>query len=108
MDIGERIKRRRESLGMTQSELAKRVGYASRSTVNKIEKDGRGISQDKIIAIAKVLKTTPSYLMGWEDEEVANLTARQEETIAKFFSLTEANQLLIDKFIDSLLEQQKG
>lgn len=108
MDIGERIRKRRELLGMTQDELARAAGYKSRSSINKIEVDGRGLPQKKIEEIAKALKTTPSYLMGWEDEEVASLTARQEETIAKFFSLTEANQLLIDKFIDSLLEQQKG
>lgn len=34
MDIGERIRERRESLGMTQSELARAVGYTSRSTIN--------------------------------------------------------------------------
>lgn len=57
MDIGERIKKRREELGLSQSELARKVGYTSRSTINKIEKDGRGISQDKIAAIAKALHT---------------------------------------------------
>ena len=108
MDIGMRIKERREALGMSQSELARKVGYTSRTTINKIERDGRGISQDKIIAIAKALKTTPSYLMGWEDEEVATLTAMQEEAMVKFFDLTEENQILISGFMDTLLEKQKG
>lgn len=108
MDIGERIKRRREELGLSQSELARKVGYTSRSTINKIEKDGRGISQDKIVAIAKALRTTPSYLMGWEDEEVANLTAMQEETMAKFLMLSQEHQLVVSNIIDTLTEQEKG
>lgn len=108
MDIGERIRERRESLGMTQSELARAVGYTSRSTINKIERDGRGISQDKIVAIAKALKVTPSYLMGWEDEQVAMLTAMQEETIEKFLLLSYEHQLVVRSIIDTLTKQEKG
>ena len=108
MDIGKRIKDRRESLGMSQSDLARAVGYTSRSTINKIEKDGRGISQDKIVALAKALKTTPSYLMGWEDEEVASLTAMQEETMERFLMLSYDHQLVVISVIDTLTEQEKG
>lgn len=68
MNIGQRIKEKRELLNMSQEELATKVGYKSRSSINKIEKDGRGLPQDKITLIAKALNTTPSYLMGWEDD----------------------------------------
>jgi len=108
MDIGERIKRRREELDMSQAELARKVGYSSRSTITRIERDGNGISQDKIIAIAQALKTTPSYLMGWEDEEVATLTAMQEETMAKFLMLSYEHQLVVKSIVDTLTEQEKG
>lgn len=108
MDIGERIRERRESLGMTQSELARAVGYTSRSTINKIERDGRGISQDKIVAIAKALKVTPSYLMGWEDEKAAILTAMQEETMERLLMLSYEHQLVVRSIIDTLTEQEKG
>lgn len=67
MDIGERIKQRREYLEMSQEELALKVGYKSRSSINKIEKDGRGLPQKKIKAIADALSTTPVFLMGWDD-----------------------------------------
>lgn len=71
MEIGERIKKRREELGMTQDELARAAGYKSRSSINKIEIDGRGIPQPKVVALAKALKVTPAYIMGWEEEEEA-------------------------------------
>lgn len=69
MTIGERIKERREALGMTQQELADRLGYKSRSTINKIEMNGRNLKQSKIKAFADVLQTTPGYIMGWDNKE---------------------------------------
>lgn len=108
MDIGERIKKRREELNMSQAELARQVGYSTRSTITRIERDGNGISQDKIVAIAKALKTTPSYLMGWEDEEVAALTAFQEEAMGKFLLLSYEHQVVVSNIIDTLSEQEKG
>ena len=53
---------------MSQDELARRLGYKSRSSINKIEKDASGLPQTKIAAIATALKTTPSYIMGWEEQ----------------------------------------
>ena len=69
MEIGERIRKKRLELGLSQEELAKKVGYKSRSSINKIEGDGRGLPQTKIVAFANALETTPSYLMGWTDDE---------------------------------------
>lgn len=67
--IGQRIKIRREELNMSQEELAVKLGYKSRSSINKIERDGRELRQNKIVAIAAALNTTPAYIMGWEEEE---------------------------------------
>lgn len=86
MNIGQRIKQRREELGISQEELAKKAGYKSRSSINKIEVDGRGLPQSKIVLIAKALETTPAYLMGWENnnEQPENhLTPKDERDIEK-------------------------
>lgn len=66
--IGQRIREKRESLNMSQEELALKLGYKSRSSINKIEIDGRSVPQNKIKDIAEALQTTPGYIMGWEDE----------------------------------------
>jgi len=60
----ENIKNRRIALGMTQSELAEKMGYTNRSSIAKIENGAVDLSQSKIIQFAKVLETTPSELMG--------------------------------------------
>lgn len=67
MDIGQRIRLRREELGMTQEELAKKLGYAGRSSVNKVE-TSREVSMKKIELYANALETTVPYLMGWEEQ----------------------------------------
>lgn len=68
--VGINIKNRREELGITQEELAKRMGYKSKSTINKIEMGINDITQSKILAFAEVLDTTPAHLMGWDNNVV--------------------------------------
>jgi transcriptional regulator with XRE-family HTH domain len=57
------IRQRRESLGMTQDELAKKVGYKSRSSVNKIELGLTDIPLSKFMAFAIALNIAPSKLI---------------------------------------------
>lgn len=70
MEKGERIRSRREALGMTQTELADALS----TTKQNIYKYENGIISNipsgKIEAMAEILKTTPAYLMGWEEETV--------------------------------------
>ncbi len=73
--IGDRIKARRLELNMSQDELARLVGYKSRSSINKIESDGRLLPQRKIMEIANALNTTPAYIMGWEESNEAETTS---------------------------------
>lgn len=68
MTVGERIRNRREQLQMSQDELAKKIGYKSRSSINKFE-TSRTLPLDKVELVAKALECPPSYLMGWMDEE---------------------------------------
>lgn len=70
MTTGERIKKRREELGLTQTELAERMGYKSRAAICSVEKDKEDLTTTRIRKFAEVLNTTPAYLMGWEDTVV--------------------------------------
>lgn len=67
--IGERIMERRQQLGITQEELAFRMGYKTKSAINKIELGINDVSQSKVIKFAEALHTTVAYLMGWDDEK---------------------------------------
>ena len=66
--IGERIKKRRLELGMSQDELARIMGYKSRSSINKIETQGQELPIKRVHQLAEALHTTPEYIMGWEEK----------------------------------------
>lgn len=66
MSLADRVRIRREELKLSQEELAQRLGYKSRSSVNKVE-CGREISQKVIVRYAEALGVTPAYLMGWDE-----------------------------------------
>lgn len=61
------IRHLRESLGMSQEELAQKTGYKSRTSIAKIEAGKVDLSQSKILQFADALGTTTAYLMGWEE-----------------------------------------
>lgn len=69
-DIGVKIKRERERIGLSQAELARRVGYSSRSTINKIEKGERDIPRDKVEKFAQILGVNPNYLAGFTEDDI--------------------------------------
>jgi repressor LexA len=71
LTLYENIKTRREALGLTKSALAELIGY-DRSMITKVEQGKVDLTQSKILAFAEALKTTPSQLMGWDDEPVAS------------------------------------
>lgn len=69
-NIGKRIKKERERLGLSQAELGRLVGYSSRSTINKIEKGERDIPRDKVAKFAQVLDVNPAYLAGFTAADI--------------------------------------
>lgn len=62
--FGKRIRNRREQLGLTQDELASRMGYTSKTTISKIESGTNEVPHSKIQEFADALNTSVQYLMG--------------------------------------------
>lgn len=106
METGEKIKQRREELGMSQDELARKSGYKWRSSINKIEVGRQRLPYNKLVDIARALRVTPSYLIGYEDKEESILTALQEEIMLKVYELTPENQETVLGIIDTILQSQ--
>jgi len=61
--IYDRIKQLRILKGMSQDELAARVGYQGRSAISKVESGARDISQSMIKKYADALGVSPEYLL---------------------------------------------
>lgn len=69
MEMNRRIKERRLALNLTQEELAQRLGL-QKSAIAKYE-SGRveNIKRSVLAKMAEILECSPTYLMGWDDEQ---------------------------------------
>ena len=108
MTLYDRIRTRREELGMSQDELAKKLGYKSRSTIAKIESGENDITQSKIVAFAKALGVKPGFLMGWDEvpAPTIKLTQQEEAHIKKYRQLSDARRYVVDEVLDAQYQKQ--
>lgn len=130
MKINERIRARRKELGLTLKQVAEKLNV-SESLISRYESnDVKNMGIDKISPLAEVLKTTPSYLMGWDDvvqkpeaPPVVDTSVLTAEELAEFEKVTQTNKLLFfhgiedddhdmavfkNLVIDILLKQRKN
>lgn len=108
LELFRRIRSRREELGISQDELAKRVGYKSRSSINKIEMGKNDITQSKIAEIAAALDTTPEYLMGWQASVSKRVNEDEAELVDGYRALPDESKMLVKSMISQLSEVFKG
>ena len=96
MTKAERIRILREDRGISQVELAERIGV-SKQNMYKYENDIiTNIPSDKIESMAKVLNVSPGYIMGWEDDKdkISDISA------------TNANESMIGNRLKQLRENK--
>lgn len=71
--IGERIRLAREKIGMSQVDMADKIGV-SKQNLYKYERGlVTNIPSDKIELIGKLTGVSPAYLMGWDNTETEPL-----------------------------------
>lgn len=120
MTIGERIKKIREKLGMSQVDFADKINV-SKQTLYKYENNLiTNIPSDKIEAAAKVGGVSPAYLMGWSEEKEVLTTAKatfqkvscenENETrlILNYRKLYDLNKIKALDYVESLVKIQKA
>ena len=61
--LGDKIKKYRKSIGMTQQELAIKVGYNGKTSISEIEKGKNDVPTEKLSKIAQVLGVSVSDLL---------------------------------------------
>lgn len=88
--LGNRVRKLRTDLDMTQEQLAFKLGYKTKSSINKIENGERNLTTEMMMKIAAVLNTTPQHLLGWEDKDLRS----QIVNISSEMSSSQLKQLL--------------
>lgn len=87
--IGNRIMALREADGLTQEQLARRVGV-SQATVSQWESGMRAPTAEAVVAFAHSFDTSADFLLGLVDEQI--------RLVPYFRELTEDEQLLLQAF----------
>ncbi|MBQ7959777.1 MAG: helix-turn-helix transcriptional regulator [Clostridia bacterium] len=106
MTVGERICARRKELGISVDTLAEKIGK-NRATIYRYE--GNEIENMSIVILeplAKALKTTPAYLMGWVEDKSSNIENLMAEPsiLKKYNELNTIGKCKTDAYVDGLLE----
>lgn len=97
MTIGERIKKRRTSLGISQVSLADKVGISKQSLYKYENGIITNIPSDKISQIAAALDTTPSYLMGWDKED--DDATLSDRLLTRYRELDDLDQAMVRRLL---------
>lgn len=112
MKIGDRIKQRREELGISVDEIAHRLGK-HRATIYRYESNDIGTLPTNVLEpLAVVLQTTPAALMGWEDEKESGLDEQLSgidfALSGELHDLTDEEKQDILDYVRFKKEQKKG
>ena len=98
--LGDRVRAERVRQGITQDELAKKAGYSSRTSINKIE-NGRPVSLKVVHKLAEALNVSEWYLLGSCDAEDTTPYAEIKDKIKQMRTYDYANGIT-DNFINYL------
>lgn len=95
--MSDRIKERRVAMGLTQEELAEKLGL-QKSAIAKYE-NGRveNIKRSVIKNMAEILHCKPSYLLAFEDEPVIMLYYMQLNDLGQKTATEQVRLLTLDK-----------
>mgnify|MGYP001050048169 FL=1 len=89
--IGDKIKELRISLGLSQEEFGKKLGYTSRSSINKIEKGINDISYDKLILLIKEYKINIKGFLEEECDQISNSISKNNNIYISFSGRNNGN-----------------
>jgi transcriptional regulator with XRE-family HTH domain len=110
MTIGERIKQRRIELGLSQEEIAHKLGNKSRASVSTVEHDKEDLTTDRIRKYAEALETTPAFLMGWEDDGIPTVVRQMGKSMSVDMEISDRDMAealeLYKRYVNAIPEIQ--
>lgn len=100
-DLAYKVRARRKELKMSQDELAEKIGYKGRQSINKIEQGRQDIPMDKILVFADALHCSVNYLLSCG-------SGLSEMVCSRYWNVqfTEEEIERIKTFIDFVIQQR--
>lgn len=109
--IGDRVKARRLAMDMSQTQLAIKLGYKSKSSIAKIETGNGDVPRSKLPQFAEALNCSISYLTGWNelqsfDDEHSEKTP-YDILCDKIGQLPPADLPTVSEYVEFMLNKHK-
>lgn len=98
--IQEKIKARRLKLGLSLEDVAKELGVNKTTVMRYESKSIEKMPIDVIPPLAKILKCSPEYLMGWEEENLTEIKIEFDDYFPLHYS-TNLSAGTLDELLDS-------
>ncbi len=89
VDFGSRLKELRTQAGLTQLQLAQRMGI-TKSVVSFYELQERTPSPDVLIKLEGIFRVSTDYLLGLDKRETIDISGISKEDVALMRSLAES------------------
>lgn len=102
--FGQKVKTLRTARGMSQDELAQRLGYTNRSSINKIELGKNDLPRNKVAQLAAILGVEPIEFFK-DDEIVPDVV--QDDIIVEIEKLSGSNRARLEAYLRALLDSQE-
>lgn len=105
MEVYERIRLRREELHLSVIDVADALNV-SRATIYRYESaEIEKLPVQILEPLAKVLRCSPAYLMGWDDKTPFDVSSLEKEIIRKYRQLSETEQNMVLRMLG--IEEKK-
>lgn len=110
-NIGENIRRMRKKRGLSQTQLAIKLGYKSKSSIAKIETGNGDVPRNKLPQFAEALNCSISYLTGWNELKTFDDEHREKTPYDvlcdKISSLSPSDMENVSDYIDFVINKRK-
>ncbi len=107
MNIGDRIKKVRISLDMTQTEFAKRIG-SMQNTITRYETNNRNPSASVIALICREFNVNEEWLKTGAGEMFKAAPSSALDALAEEYKLSAASYVMVEKFVNLKPEAQEA
>lgn len=98
--LGQRIRKERQNLNLTQEQLAEKINVSS-TYIGFIERGERSLTLGKLTLLANVLGVSVDYLLS--DSVPSSGSSREKQMLSLFSSASEEDQELILEIAKTIL-----
>lgn len=103
-EVGQIIKAKRESIGISQNQLAKKAGI-SQASLSALESKTKKPSVETVFLLAAALDCSVSELLGEKPQNAEFLTERQKKLLDIFSQLNDSGKAFLLQQAESIVRQ---